>query len=1338
MRMAFAIGCLGILLAAASLPADTVQDALTFAVTFEKNAGVTPSHAGGDNTATPLGSIETVRPQGISSGPYALVTGARGQAVAYSAASNILATAGTVTLWVQGTNWNAQRAEADVLFAAESPGGALRVVRDKPGLLAVTLLAGERVTRCEAPLVDDTGLFRCIAATYDAHALRLFIDGRQVASVANPALPPEFDRFVIGQSDDGHAVADKYIYGCRIYNRPLLPGEIAQRFWIEGQFAPRRETTLLKTGRAIAIDGRIDPEEWADATRLTAFINFDTYATGTRFLSEEQTAFLVTYDDTHLYVAMDSPIPEDVRNDPHMTAGMGGLLKLACSQHDASVDKDDAMEINIVVPPVDGGLYRMVVNGLNVTYDYTVGGDAPDSPVKGIDINWEPKWEVANTVNIDTWQVEARLPLADVVKVPYPEPGTVWGLNFRRLWQKLRNEGSGWTDGYRWLDTREFVGGAYAKGLPGLVRFAGSQGLTLRLDGAGLVDYGRIDLRGEVIARGTGARAVTVRLTSDSGEVAETVELQVPDNGAAPFRIQRAFADPTTTLLTLAVDEAAGGARIALAEIPCRLQQALKIATRAYPSFGTFKVEMDLTGLSGQPLAGLSGLVMLQDRRTGAVAIKEIVPGFRSYRQDHEVDIRRLPDGPYDVKVVIFNQDEVAVARTIPFDKLPLPDWFGNAIGNSETPPYPFDPVTVRDSDLAVWERRYQYAGGLFPDQITILGRKLLRAPMRLVVKPQGSAETHVAAAGATEWLTVKPVRAEGMRQSAAGDFRVKNAFWMEYDGFLWNRLVVEAGTNSTLEGLRLEIPFTPEFSDVFNPYDYSLRETGRIKPEGWSGGFRPIWVGNARGGLQWVAEHDGAWVVKDAHRELRLIASPAGATLVVTFVDQPVRVDLPLEIEFGLVATPVKNSRTVDYRAPTIEWGYNWYAPTRDFAAGIDGWVNPKPNRWIHDFAKTPGNHPYPSVPSRARKAYTGPYTTTLRVRSDSPEFAQFGDEWYQTVKQRATAADGHVEVSQNSRSYQDYFVYKFWQLMQVSPFASLYYDVSSEGSGDNPYAGLGYLRRDGTRVPSRAILGNREIMRRLYTLIKERFPDAVIKNHNSGLVNMAFMAFCDHFVEGECTINMLTQERRDYRGKIRPDTYRAEMMGHNFGYVTDFLYQFTRSGMWTYDAMIAAGPDIVDHIWGQTLLHDACTWDAYAPFEFAMRWKRPLNRHNWGMHYRFIPYWEQTAAKLPREELYASFYVEEPASRVIAIFYNDTDWSGELRIPLDWEQLKLGGPAGVEIENAAHHHVKLEHKHAISKLNRYSFSNNTNEYARIEAGSVIFPMTGYNYRMLVLQRKP
>jgi len=147
-----------------------------------------------------------------------------------------------------------------------------------------------------------------------------------------------------------------------------------------------------------------------------------------------------------------------------------------------------------------------------------------------------------------------------------------------------------------------------------------------------------------------------------------------------------------------------------------------------------------------------------------------------------------------------------------------------------------------------------------------------------------------------------------------------------------------------------------------------------------------------------------------------------------------------------------------------------------------------------------------------------------------------------------------------------------------------------------------------------------------------------------------MAFLSFCDYFVDGENTISMLIQDAPDYRGKIRPDTYRAEMMGHNFGFVTDFLYQFTRSGLWTYESMRKAGPDILDHIFGQTLLHDSTLWYSYGPWEYWLRVERALDRNGWGPEYRMIPYWEQSIVKMP-DQMYATFYKNDFIDKAICI---------------------------------------------------------------------------------------
>jgi len=245
------------------------------------------------------------------------------------------------------------------------------------------------------------------------------------------------------------------------------------------------------------------------------------------------------------------------------------------------------------------------------------------------------------------------------------------------------------------------------------------------------------------------------------------------------------------------------------------------------------------------------------------------------------------------------------------------------------------------------------------------------------------------------------------------------------------------------------------------------------------------------------------------------------------------------------------------------------------------------------------------------------------------------------------------------------------------------------------------------------------------------------VIKFHNSGLVNMAYMGFCDYFVEGECTINMLTQDKPDYLGKIRPDTYRAEMMGHNFGFVTDFLYQFTRSGMWTYDSMREAGPYMVDHIFGMTLLHDCTLWAAYAPHEYWVRVERALEKVGFGPNFKMHPYWEQTICQLPQNQ-FATFYVNDFTDVVIGIFYNDSTAEGEQRVELDWAELGYADLSRVSVKNTGHELTKYQHGNpAIWFDYQCDFRPNPAYYARIEDRELVMPLMPYDYQMVIFEKE-
>jgi hypothetical protein len=1258
-----------------------------------------------------------------------LLTGKTDQAIMYPLPATFTPAQWSISFCVIGRDWAITREEADVFFRLNGKDATLELQRAGGAQLRLTLTRAKGAPMVvTAPLPADMSKVHQIMVTCGEGQAKIYLDARVIGSGTFSTEKLTFTEAIFGQAGPGAAQENRLMSRFAIYKRALSAGEVARTWYDESRIAVNRSVSVVKTTRKITIDGEVDLEEWRDAAEVTGMVHSTLEHGGTRMLAKDQTRYFVTYDDENLYVAMISAMPEKVKNDPHMTAGMGGLLKTTEGAHDAAVDNDDVFEVDVFIPRRNGDLYRLVVNGINTTYDYTTGGYAPESVLKGIDINWEPKWEAkANRVDVEKgWRAEARIPL-DSFKAPNPQPGTEWGINFKRYWQQLQAEQHAWTWGERLEPDREFLSGAYSFGVPGRIVFQGAEGTAVQVDTIGRPNNGQLQISGRVVSTAKNARQVKLALSSDSGEVTGEQTVAVPAGGATPFEFSARIKQFTTNRVTLTAEDA--GTNIYTMELPVFLGQGLDITSRSYPTPGFFKVEMDLTGLSDYPLHELSAVVKLVNTKNGKAAITRKISKLTGYFQDVLLDVNKLAVGQYEAQATVLRKGKALVTKTLPFDKQPLPEWYGNTIGISEEVPPPFMPVRVKDDVVRVWGREYHFAGGLFPQKVVVLGRQLLREPMRVhLTTPEGKVLTDANGTVEAQWTKVTDARAECTRTVTIGDYTLQNTLWIEYDGFIWNTLKVTNAKKTGVNGLKLIIPYTKEFSDVINPYDYSLRTTGKLQPEGWNGSYRPVWVGNAIGGLQWMAESDGDWNVADVNREIEVTHQQGTATMAVNFVDQPTHLDTPLPLPFGLVATPVKKTDR-SHRNTPVQWGYAWYPPGEMFMPGAKGWYRKDQDapgfirdEMRGDFAAS--KH----FSKRYTKEYNSPYVTTLIINTATPDFRQFGNEWSASEHDR-----GSGEVSQASKSFQDYFVWQYWKLYENSPFAGLYYDVSNEANGLNRFGSCGYQRRDGTWVAAKASLGNREIAKRLYTMVKSRHPDAVIKFHNSGLVNMAYMGFCDYFVEGECTINMLTQDKPDYLGKIRPDTYRAEMMGHNFGFVTDFLYQFTRSGMWSYDGMRKAGPYMVDHIIGMTLLHDCTLWASYAPHEYWVRVERALEKVGFGPNFKMKPYWEQTICQLP-ENQFVTFYVNDFTDTAIGIFYNDSTAKGEQRVKLDWAKLGYADLSRVIVKNTGHELTTYKHGNPnIWHDYQCDYRPNPAFYARIEDGELVMPLMPYDYQMVI-----
>jgi hypothetical protein len=563
----------------------------------------------------------------------------------------------------------------------------------------------------------------------------------------------------------------------------------------------------------------------------------------------------------------------------------------------------------------------------------------------------------------------------------------------------------------------------------------------------------------------------------------------------------------------------------------------------------------------------------------------------------------------------------------------------------------------------------------------------------------------------------------------------------------MWCTVTLTPEDRVMLKHLAFEVPFTKEFSDVIQPFSYDQKHNGELKPEGYAGVLYPLWIGNGDGGLQWMARTEGGFFIEDSQTVLRVINEDGAARMVINMCDIPTVLEKEHTIDFGFVATPTRKKvqrTTEDPVYHGMKWGYQGFPQGQHFMPGAEGW-GPQ-NYFSHAKEGWP-----------ALLGIGGPYVSMAMINAKMPVFGDFGDEWYKVPNERP-GPTGWVQVTQDSKSFRDFFVWRYNEQFKRRPFTGYYYDVSNDVDSNNVHAGAGYRRPDGSIATSSSMLGCRDITKRLYNIVIHYYQYAGIGFHDSGGPRMAYMSFATFLWDGENYNSVLSEKRRTYRGIYNPARLRAEYMGHNYGLPSHLLGQARIKTEWADE--IGGGHLIVDHLTGLSLLHDTNPHHHVcrdASNESWIRHEKALDKHHWrSPSYRFIPYWHQQFVAMPSEEMYATFYVHEPLNvespywwpyfdrfdrteqkKVIAVFCNESDWEGELQLDLNWKGLGFDDWRKLEVENAVHSTgFRVENKGTENEAPVF-FDNSEAEYAKIEDGKLFFPMSEWNYRMIVISEE-
>lgn len=179
-------------------------------------------------------------------------------------------------------------------------------------------------------------------------------------------------------------------------------------------------TFAPKTSTAPIIDGNLDDDVWAGATKIT---NFVLTAGDAGQPAKHQTEAYLLYDDTHLYVAFRCWEP-DIKN-----------LKITSKQFDSEdILYDDRVEVFLDINHDHRSFYELAVNPNGVQFDQREYNRLHGSKTCDMFPEWNARWRAKTKIGQDQWCAEIQIDVT-TFGVEKLTTGTTWGLNLARVRQ---------------------------------------------------------------------------------------------------------------------------------------------------------------------------------------------------------------------------------------------------------------------------------------------------------------------------------------------------------------------------------------------------------------------------------------------------------------------------------------------------------------------------------------------------------------------------------------------------------------------------------------------------------------------------------------------------------------------------------------------------------------------------------------------------------------------------------------------------------------------------------------------------------------------------------------
>ncbi|MCF7853373.1 MAG: DUF6067 family protein [Candidatus Pacebacteria bacterium] len=515
--------------------------------------------------------------------------------------------------------------------------------------------------------------------------------------------------------------------------------------------------------------------------------------------------------------------------------------------------------------------------------------------------------------------------------------------------------------------------------------------------------------------------------------------------------------------------------------------------------------------------------------------------------------------------------------------------WENNDLGKSDTIIPPFTPIEVNGNTLSCVLRDYELGPLGLPDKVTSEGRQILHNPITLNVVRNGQ---HLSwtNTGNLQWLEKEPHLARFRAAAANSALKVTSEGHLDYAGLLQLKLTIVPEDDAEIDRVYLDVPVKKETARLYhavgehlraNPAAQVPRENGMffesrsIPQPSIADNFIPyVWIGEERRGMSWVADWDKDWIHSETRAAVELIKQDSGQVLIrVNFINGPVVLKRTRDIEFGLMASPVKpmpndwKQKVFEFDYPgtgkyTILWTaqagfhYNWasrYPLDKDWAyieklmetrktgtvdqAFIDRWIEKvmtHPGKLTHRSSEAKVRRHVLSAFRRAQKNDVKllPYSVARERADRLPEYEVYGDEWEYRHRMNC------------SESFRDYAVWYAAKMMGHG-MDGMYVDNTFAAAKYTWPTGEAYIGENGEIHPSLGILSRtRPLIRRLATMMVDKGHDPFVFVHMTNANILPLLSFAQANLGWEWKYG-----KSDFQEKFTPAYIRAVNIGQQAG---------------------------------------------------------------------------------------------------------------------------------------------------------------------------------------------